>query len=150
MKKVMKLFCRPQSRKCNNRYNRNKHVFQYLLCPTSGFTNLTTTDILDQIILCCRTVLCSVGCLPSTLAPERYHASGSIHPPTQRVTVKNVSTHFQIYSGWQNPPQWGITPLNQWFLIRLNLGFVKTKQSMPEPVLRSTDLEFVVYNLEEY
>lgn len=81
MKKVMKLFCRPQSRKCNNRYNRNKHVFQYLLCPTSGFMNLTTTDILDQIILCCRTVLCSVGCLPSTLAPERYHASGSIHPP---------------------------------------------------------------------
>lgn len=112
----MELFCRTQSKNSIYRSNRNKDVFSIFLCPKSGFTNLTT-DILGQITLCWGAILCRVGCWPSTMAPEWYYTVIKYHPtPNQALTVKSVSSHFQIYPGWQNPPPWGITPLNRWFL----------------------------------
>lgn len=37
----------------------------------SGFLNPGTIDILDQIIICCRGFLCTVGCLEASLASTK-------------------------------------------------------------------------------
>lgn len=75
----------------------------------SGFLNLCSTGILDQIILCCRGLsLYIVGYLATLLA-----STNSMPVAFSLVeTTKNVSQHCQMSPKWQNNPQLKTTGLD--------------------------------------
>lgn len=75
----------------------------------SGFLNLCSTGILDQIILCCRELpLYIVGYLATSLA-----STNSMPVAFSLVeTTKNVSQHCPMSTKWQNHPQLKTTGLD--------------------------------------